>query len=515
MSQNNLENLGTTEQAIRQDQTVQGTGTNDGDKRDEERFDACLRGENLSFGITLGSSDGRTVFQFNDDRFRHTAIIGRTGSGKSNHILQMEREDIRNGAGVAIIAAHEEDALYPLMCVPEERIDDVVILDPTSTRVLPCMNPLDVDRNDKAAVSKAISDCIQLLKSQCQHDWAGPRFDQMARLALETMFDPGFLGDSREGQQSSARENHRDSAQDDSATSPHIALIERMFTDADFVRSFKGKLQSAHLREQWMIEAGSRRSSEADDKVQWFLCKIDPFCSDRVLSHVFGPGKKTIDIKRIVDEGKILVAIIPEHRIGHDAATFLRTWLLMQLKDAILQRDGTDGCDDSSYFGICAKTHRNQRDLDPFFVYVDEFGEQATVEFASFLAESRKYRVGFTLAFQNLAQMRTMDARTGHESAKLLDAILGNVGTMICYPVGSTDAALMARQLNTSEHDIADIRRYHPLACVLIDNEQHLLTLDVAPKPAPDDPDLPEILADNQIIHNVWLPVRQRPPKCA
>ena len=162
MSTNNLENLGTTEQAIRQDQNVPGAGANDRDKREEERFDACLRGENLSFGITLGSSDGRTVFQFNDDRFRHTAIIGRTGSGKSNHILQMEREDIRNGAGVAIIAAHEEDALYPLMCVPEERIDDVVILDPTSTRVLPCMNPLDVDRNDKAAVAKAISDMILL-----------------------------------------------------------------------------------------------------------------------------------------------------------------------------------------------------------------------------------------------------------------------------------------------------------------------------------------------------------------
>ena len=179
----------------------------------------------------------------------------------------------------------------------------------------------------------------------------------------------------------------------------------------------------------------------------------------------------------------------------------------MQLKDAILQRGCTDGRDESSYFGICAKTHRTARNLDPFFVYIDEFGEQADVGFASFLAEARKYRVGFTLAFQNLSQMRVIDTRTGNESPKLLDAVLGNVGTMICYPVGTTDAALMARQLNTSESNVADIKRYHPLARVMHDNEQHLLTLDVAPKPAPDDHDLPEILADNQIIHNNWLPV--------
>ena len=54
---------------------------------------------------------GAQRVQLNEDRFRHTAIIGRTGSGKSNQLLQMEREDIRNGAGVAIIAAHEEDAM--------------------------------------------------------------------------------------------------------------------------------------------------------------------------------------------------------------------------------------------------------------------------------------------------------------------------------------------------------------------------------------------------------------------
>ena len=519
MSTNNHEQLGHIDCIAGETDTAPNAAADRLGANDAPGFDERLHGENLSFGITLGSDGDRTVFQFNEDRFRHTAIIGRTGSGKSNHILQMEREDIRNGAGVAIIAAHEEDALYPLMCVPEERLDDVVILDPTNTRMLPCLNPLDVDRRDKAAVSKAVSDCIQLLKSQCYHEWAGPRFDQMARLGLETMFDPGFLEAAREECEKSMRDaraadpyelRERDVRVADPRKllehAPHIGLIERMFTDADYVRSFLGKLESRHLYDQWELEARSRRSIEAEEKLQWFLSKLDPFCSDRVLVNIFGPGKKTIDIKRIVDEGKILVAIIPEHRIGHDAATLLRTWLLMQLKDAIL---GRAAAGEGNYFGICAKAERQACSLDPFFVYVDEFGEQASLEFTSFLAETRKYRVGFTLAFQNLAQMRTFDAHAGCESSKLLDAILGNVGTLICYPVGSPDAPLMARQLNVEEHAISEIRRYRPLARILLDNEQRLLTLDVAPKPAPDDPDMPETLADNQIINNIWLPVRR------
>ena len=400
--------------------------------RFESEDDRLDRYERVSFGITLGESAGRTVFQLNEDRFRHTAIIGRTGSGKSNQLLQMEREDIRSGAGVAIIAAHEEDALYPLKCVPEDRVDDVAIIDPTNMRLLPCLNPLDVDITDKAAVSKAVSDCTDLLKSQCQHDWAGPRFDAMARLGIETMLDPGFPDE------------------------PHLGLLEKLFSDPDYVRSFLCNLKDTHLIEQWKLEGNSHRSSDADERVSWFLSKVAPFSSDRVLRNIFGPGKRTIDIKRIVDRGGILVAYLPVARIGSEAATLLRAWLVHELKDAILSRGETGG---SGYWGICGGSSAKP-DLDPFFVYIDEFAEHATPDFAALLAEARKYRVGFVLAFQNLTQMRALDVKTGMESSRLLDAILGNVGTIVCYPVGSSDAPTLARQLNMELEDVLEIERY-------------------------------------------------------
>ena len=440
--------------------------------------------ENLSCGVSLGESEGKTIFLLNEDRFKHVAILGRTGSGKSNLILQMEREDLRDGAGVAIFASHVEDALYPLKCVPPSRLRDVVLIDPTNTRMLPCMNPLDIDPNDKLAVSKAISDSIQLLKCQSQHDWAGPRFDQMARLGLETMFDPGFLKLMGE--------------------KPHLGLLEKMFSDPDYVRSFLPLLDDESLVRQWRTEAGSRRSSEGDDKVQWFLSKAAPFSSDRTLKNIFRPEKRTIDLSKIVNEGKILVAVIPETRIGHDAAYILRTWLTMQLKDAILNRGVGK---QEGYYGICEEPKEDDGVLEPFFVYIDEFPQFATPEFAALLTESRKYKVGFTIGFQHLEQTRIIDAKTGQESEKLIDAILSNVGSMICYSLSAKDMPQVGIRMNASPYDLMDIRRYHPFAAVSVDNEIVHVTLDVPLMPEPDNPEMPQLIAEEQIINNIWLPV--------
>lgn len=450
-------------------------------KAESATFETTVPFENLSFGITLGRERNRSIFQFNDDRFRHTAIIGRTGSGKSNQLQQMEREDIKSGAGVAIIAAHAEDALYPLMCVPEERLADVVLIDPTNTRLLPCVNPLDVDKRDRAAVSKAASDCIELLKTNCFHEWAGPRFDSMARLGIETMLDPGFSDE------------------------PHLGLLEKLFCDPDYVRSFVGDLSDKRLYDQWMLEASTHRSSDADERVAWFLSKVAPFESDRVLKSMFGPGTRTIDIKRIVHEGKILVAYIPEARIGREAAAILRAWLIRELKDAILSRGAKAG---GSYWGICGGS-TEPAEPEPFFIYIDEFAEVASQDFAALLAEARKYRVGFVLAFQNLAQMRTFNPHTGYENDKLLQVILGNVGTLICYPVGTADAPVLAAQLGVETEQVAGIARYRPLAQICWDNELRRCTLEVPVKPAGDDPEMPKRIAEEQIVRNIWLPVRK------
>jgi len=447
---------------------------------------------NISLGITVGAcaDDLGNVFQFNEDRFRHMLVIGRTGSGKSNHILQMEREDILSGAGVAIIAAHEEDAIYPLTFVPEERMDDVVLVDASNKRYLPRMNPLDVDRNDPAAVDKAIDDVVELLKTGEYYQWSGPRMYDFVRNGLKLILHPKFPDE------------------------PCLALLSKLYADPGYVRDCLMCVDDERLNRQWRIEASAHRSGDHDDAIQWFLSKIDRIAENETLRHVFGPGKSTIDIQRIVNEGKIFVAVIPEARVGRDVAQLLSSWLVARLHDAILNR-GDSACKvrvgkkdrfGSSDLGIFGETAIDLDALEPFFVYIDEFAKIANPRFESLFAEARKYRVGFVLSLQTLSQVRVLDRASGLES-NLAQAILGNVGSIICYQVGLADASYIAEQFGVDVGKVKSIERYRPLARLCFDNQPSKpLTLAISPKPKPDRPNMPKRIARRHIGRRIWLP---------
>jgi len=81
----------------------------------------------------------------------------------------------------------------------------------------------------------------------------------------------------------------------------------------------------------------------------------------------------------------------------------------------------------------------------PFFLYVDEFPNLTTKSFAGMLSEARKYGLGLILAHQHLSQT----------DASVLDAIFGNVGSLVIFRVGPKDAPLLARMLAPfSVHDL-------------------------------------------------------------
>ena len=454
---------------------------------DDHEASDLFEGE-LSLGVTVGevAEGGGLVFQFNEDRFRHTMVIGRTGSGKSNHLQQMEREDVRSGAGVAIIAAHEEDALYALSCVPEHRIGDVVLLDFSNPEYLPRMNPLDVDVYDRAAVSKAMSDVLELVTADCSPDWAGPRFEQMLRNGLGLILDPSYPFDRE------------------------IAELNKLFTDPEHVKAALARCCDRNLYDQWTkVEPGARKSSDYGEVVQWFLAKVGRFSSDRVLANVFGAGQSTVSMRDVVDGGRILVAYVPESRIGASAARTIGRWLVMQLKDAIMNRSDEAAGDWSGLnYGLFEGDGPEDRpEAAPFFVYVDEFAKFAIPDFAALLAEARKRSVGFVLGFQTLSQTRTLDVRTGQLGA-VEEAILGNVGSTICYPVGVRDATILAGQMDVERDELLGIRRYRPLARLCMDNQPtQPFALKVGLRPAPDNPSVPRRVALDHVRTGVWLPV--------
>lgn len=443
---------------------------------------------NISLGVKMGI-DRETycdVFQLNEDRFRHTLILGRTGSGKSNHIMQMEREDIMSGAGVAIIASHEEDAIYPLTWVPEERMNDVVLLDASNAHYTARMNPLDVDVHDPVAVSKAVDDTIELLKTDCPYEWTGPQFERMARMGLRLILEPNYPYER------------------------WIGELEQLFTNPDYLHHALNACEDEALEDQWRLEASAHRSSYHAETVQWFTSKVSGFTGDEVLKNVFGPGKSTIDLDDIVEKGKILVAVIPEARIGREAARTIASWLTARLRDAILKRgkELESVHETSTDLGIFAQRLGSLEKLDPFFVYIDEFAKVASPEFGEMLAESRKYQVGFVLSLQTLSQAKVQDMHAMRES-NLLQAILGNVGSVVCYPVGPFDAQSMADFMGVPVEEVKCIMRYRPLAQLCMDNERmEPRYLIVDEKPAPGRESTPRRIARRQIGRHLWLPTQ-------
>lgn len=458
-------------------------------RTDSREADDLLFEGVLSLGVTLGevADGGGMVFQFNEDRYRHTVVIGRTGSGKSNHLQQMEREDIRSGAGVAIIAAHEEDALYALSCVPEHRLSDVVLLDFSNPEFLPRMNPLDVDVLDRAAVDKAMSDVFELVTADCRPDWAGPRFEQMLRNGLGLILDAGY------------------------PFPRELRELNQIYTDPEHVKAALARCSDRHVYDQWTkVEPGARKSSDYGETVQWFLAKVERFSSDHVLAHVFGAGPSTVSVRDVVEGGKILVAYVPESRIGSAAARVIGKWLVMQLKDAIMNRRvGTKGSWQGLDYGLFegASARGDTCGPEPFFVYVDEFARFATPDFATLLAEARKRNVGFVLGFQTLSQTRTLDMRTGLLGG-VEEAILGNVGSVVCYPVGIRDAAIIAGQLDVEPDELMGIRRYQPLVRLVVDNQPtRPFALRVGLRPEPDNPSAARRVALSHVRDGVWVPV--------
>ena len=100
----------------------------------------------------------------------------------------------------------------------------------------------------------------------------------------------------------------------------------------------------------------------------------------------------------------------------------------------------------------------------PHFLYVDEFQKFASTGFHELVAEARKFGVGVVLAHQNLEQLSDFSAYSGQQTCRLLNAILGNVGSIIAFSVGAPDADTLSRQLGVRSDVLLGIGRHEALA---------------------------------------------------
>ena len=355
---------------------------------------AKLATEGLFLGTNEFRGNKKPIFLQENDRRRHMYIIGQTGMGKSVFLENLAFQDMCDGRGFAFIDPHGDAVEALLKRVPEERIDDVIYFDPADIEHPVGMNMFEYTSEDQKdfIVQEGISMLQSLFDPQNQ-GFFGPRGQHMFRnAALLLMSDPA------------------------GAT---FIDIPQCFTDPEFVKSKLKYVTDKAVYDYWTREfPDSRKSNDSGEVITWFSSKWGPFIANTIMRNTLGQVKSGFNIREIMDNKKIFLVNLSKGRLGDINANLLGMIFVMKFQQAAMSRQDIP---------------EDQR--QDFCLYVDEFQNFATDSFESILSEARKYRLNLIVANQFMTQL----------TDKIREALLGNVGTIICGRIGVTDADLMVK----------------------------------------------------------------------
>ena len=392
--------------------------------------------ENISaFGLTDFRGIKHQFGMYRRDRSRHVYIIGQTGSGKSGLLTLFALSDIYHNQGYCIIDPHGDLAMDNLKFIPESRIKDVVYFNPADTQYPMAFNPLEV--YDPARKPNISSEVIGVLKRMFGDSW-GPRLEHILRYTLLALLDR-----------------------------PNTTLLDisRMLTDKEFRKETLAMCTDVTVLQFWKQEFGTWGDKQVTESIAPVLNKVGAFTANPIIRNIIGQPKSSFDVRKIMDEGKILVVNLSKGLIGEDNASILGSFLVTKIQLAAMSRSDID----------------NIEDRRPFYLYVDEFQNFATESFSVILSEARKYGLNLTVANQYTSQMTDV----------VRDAVFGNVGTTISFRVSADDAPILSKQFEPvfEAQDLLNLNNRHFVVSMIIQGEKtpafSATTLSI-PKPPND-----------------------------
>lgn len=379
-----------------------------------------LPSEGLLLGHNIYRGEKRDIRITTNDRRRHFYFIGKSGTGKSTILENMIRQDVQEGKGVAVIDPHGDLIEATLLRIPRERADDVIVFDPADLERPMGLNLLEAETPDqKEFVSQeALAIFIKLFGEEIM----GPRLQHYFRNGVLTL-----LADDKEG-----------------AT---ILDIMRLFTDDAYQQMKVAKVTNPVVNSFWHKEMAKSGAREKEEIIPYFAAKFGPFTTNVQVRNILGQPKSGFDIRKVMDEGKILLVNLSKGKLGDLNAKLLGMIMVSKLQMAAMSRVDTP--------------EDERRD---FYMYVDEFQNFVTESFASILSEARKYRLNLIIAHQYISQITQMSegGKGKHEDPIIRDAVFGNVGSMMCFKIGAQDAEYMAKEFAPvfTEQDLINIANY-------------------------------------------------------
>lgn len=361
-----------------------------------------FRNERKKFGIKI------------DDRRRHFYVVGKTGMGKTALLENMAIQDIQAGRGIAFVDPHGEAAEKLLDFIPSNRINDVIYFNPADLNF-----PIAFNVMEKVAVEHrhlVASGLMGVFKKIWPDVWSA-RMEYILNNSILALLEyPGAT----------------------------ILGVNRMLADSDYRKKIVEKVTDPVVKAFWVNEFSrytQRYEVEATGAIQ---NKVGQFISAPIIRNIVGQIKSSIDMRKAMDTGKILILNLSKGRIGEDNSLLLGALLITKIQLAAMSRVDIP-----------------EEERKDFFLYVDEFQNFATRSFINIMSEARKYRLALVLGHQYIAQMEE----------EVRDSIFGNVGTIVSFRVGAEDAEFLEKEFSPEVcvTDIVNLPKYNIYLKLMID----------------------------------------------
>jgi hypothetical protein len=342
---------------------------------------AALRGDGLVLGENVHAGRTETVALDPGRRTRHTYVIGASGTGKSTLLLNMIIQDLEAGAGVGVLDPHGDLVDRILGYVPDERADDVVLLDPSDEAYPVGFNILSA--HSELEKNILASDLVAVFR-RLATSWG----DQMTSVLGNAIL--AFLESEQGGT---------------------LADLRRFLVEKEFRRAFLKTVRDPEIVYYWEREfpllAGKPQAP--------VLTRLDTFLRPKLIRYMVAQQENKVDLGAVMNERKIFLAKLSQGAIGEENAHLLGSLLVSKFQQVAMSRQEL------------AESERRH-----FYLYIDEFQNFITPSLATILSGARKYGLGLILAHQDLRQLA--------KDPDVLAAVLTNPCTRICFRVGDADA---------------------------------------------------------------------------
>ncbi len=370
------------------------------------------------FGKTNFRSTNKVFGIKRKDRRQHMYVLGKSGTGKSVLLSNLIVQNINNGEGVCVVDPHGELVEEILHLIPDHRAKDVIYF-----------NPADIDFNvgfnvialeDPKYKHLVASGLMGIFTKIWANAWSS-RMEYILNNAILALLDtPGTT----------------------------LLGIPRLLVDKDYRQMIIGNLKDPVVKAFWVHEYEQWREQFRNEAIAPIQNKVGQFLSTSIIRNVVGQSKSTIDIFKIMNEGKIFLVNVSKGRVGEDNSALLGGMIITKIQLAAMER---------------VRIPEDER--KDFYLYVDEFQNFATDSFANILSEARKYRLNLIIAHQYTAQL------ANENGTAVRDAVFGNVGTMIIFRVGADDAEFMEKEFEQefTAQDLVNLPNYHVYLKLMID----------------------------------------------